>query len=252
MISPRAALLSVTLFSLQAADLTQPTAQAFARYIGETEKNLHPFDANFDERAHLRSGAKTVTPSTPPKVPGGLVEDLTGRLFLPNTTLAKVRSILQDYPNYPTTFAPEIIDARILAHQPDHFDVALRLFKKQFITVVLNSAYRVDYTQPDPTHLAIHSRSTRIAEVRRAKPPYTDELPPGHDSGFLWNLNSYWQFEEADGGVYAQCQAVSLSRDVPFGLAFIRKFVERFPRESMDRTLESLRKASAVAVLKPN
>jgi hypothetical protein len=51
-----------------------------------------------------------------------------------------------------------------------------------------------------------------------AKQRIPEEVPPGKDSGFLWRLNSYWRFGAADGGVYARCEAISLSRDVPAGL----------------------------------
>jgi hypothetical protein len=33
--------------------------------------------------------------------------------------------------------------------------------------------------------------------------PDEREREPGHDHGFLWRLNSYWRFEERDGGVSA-------------------------------------------------
>ena len=66
----------------------------------------------------------------------------------------------------------------------------------------------------------------------------------GNDTGFLWRLNSYWRFEEADGGVYAQCEAISLSRDVPSLLGWmIKGFLEKFPKESMQNTLRGTKAA---------
>ena len=60
-------------------------------------------------------------------------------------------------------------------------------------------------------------------------------------------MNSYWRFEEADGGVYAECRAISLSRDVPLGLGFMLKgFLEKFPKESMVNTLR-VTKAAVLA-----
>jgi hypothetical protein len=72
----------------------------------------------------------------------------------------------------------------------------------------------------------------------------TEEVAPGADSGFLWRLNSYWRFEAADGGVYARCEAISLSRDVPAGLGWMLKgFLESFPKASMANTLRGTRTA---------
>ena len=66
----------------------------------------------------------------------------------------------------------------------------------------------------------------------------------GDDDGFLWRLNSYWRFQAADGGIYARCEAISLSRDVPLGLGWMLKgFLEKFPKESMMNTLRGTREA---------
>jgi hypothetical protein len=70
------------------------------------------------------------------------------------------------------------------------------------------------------------------------------EMPPGHDHGFLWRLNSYWRFEQRDGGVYVECEAISLTRSVPAGLGWlINPIVRTLPRESLASTLRSLRAA---------
>jgi hypothetical protein len=110
--------------------------------------------------------------------------------------------------------------------------------------VVLNTTYRIRYAMPDARHLTVTSRATRIAEVKHPDKSYTEESPPGDDTGFLWRLNSYWRFAAADGGVYARCEAISLSRDVPLGLGWMLKgFLDRFPKESMQNTLRGTRDA---------
>jgi hypothetical protein len=69
-------------------------------------------------------------------------------------------------------------------------------------------------------------------------------MPPGKDNGFLWRLNSYWRFFETGRGVYVQCEAVSLTRDIPTGLHWlIAPFIESIPKESLEFTLRSTRTA---------
>jgi hypothetical protein len=98
----------------------------------------------------------------------------------------------------------------------------------------------------------VNSHSTRIAEAKESEGPPGAEEPVGDDSGFLWRLNSYWRFEEADGGLYAECEAISLSRDAPMGLGFLLKgFLERFPKESMQNTLRGTRAAVQSRTSKP-
>lgn len=241
-----------------AADITKETQRAFDRYVQLTEARLARTlnDAEFlyskpssQQRAKLRSGATLITPQDTLdngkeiEAPGGLIQDWIGLLFLPRATIAQVREVLQDYANYKEFYKPEVIGSRELAHHDDEYDVFLRLRKTQFITVVLNGEYRVKYGQLDPAHLYVDSRSTKIAEVKNPNRSYTDVYPPGHDDGFLWALNSYWRFEEADGGVYAQLEAVSLSRDLPFGLGWLKGSLQKFPKDSMETTLRGTKKA---------
>jgi hypothetical protein len=243
------------------ADLTPATEQAFQLYIARTEARMEQdyrpdrflgFTKDPEEKKKVRNGERPIRSRQSSdegrevKITGGLIHDWCGSIFLPNTTIKQVRLVLQSYPDYQTMFAPEITASKILNRDGDRFTVFLRLYKKQIITVVLNTTYDIRYRSLDAHHLAVESRSTRIAEVKNGGKS-SDEEPVGHDGGYLWRLNSYWRFEEADGGVYAELEAISLSRDVPFGLVMIRKFVEKFPRESMENTLEGVRRA----VLRP-
>ncbi len=178
------------------------------------------------------------------KVPGGMIQDWVGTMFVPGATLDQARAVLQDYASYKTFYAPQAIESKLLGHRDDEYDVFLRLHEKHILSVVLNTTYHVRYGMPDAQHLTVTSYSTRIGEVKDPEKSYDDELPVGNDSGFLWRLNTYWRFRSADGGVYARCEAISLSRDVPFGLGWMLKgFLERFPKESMMNTLRGTRDA---------
>jgi hypothetical protein len=69
-------------------------------------------------------------------------------------------------------------------------------------------------------------------------------LEPDAGYGFLWRLHSYWRFEKRDAGVVVECRAVSLTRDVPFGLGWaIEPIIEKLPKESLINTLEATRQA---------
>jgi hypothetical protein len=60
----------------------------------------------------------------------------------------------------------------------------------------------------------------------------------------LWQLNSYWTFQQLDGGTYVECEAISLTRDIPRGLGWlIRPIIRDLPRESLIATLEGTRAA---------
>jgi len=68
--------------------------------------------------------------------------------------------------------------------------------------------------------------------------------PPDSGYGFLWRLYSYWRFQERDGGMYIECRAISLTRDIPATLGWIiEPMVRTLPRESLIATLKATRDA---------
>ena len=234
------------------AELTPEAASRFDRYVEAAEAGItrdieggrFVESMSAVEKAKLRGGEVSIQPGAPPNVPGAMIQDWRGDMFMPQTTIQDVKAVLQDYDHYKEFYKPEVIESKQIAHQGDEFDVLLRMRKKQVLSVVLNSAYHVRYSQPDPRRMHVTSRSTRIAEVKDSDRGFTEEEPAGRGFGFLWRLNSYWRFEEADGGVYAECRAISLSRDVPLGLGWmIKGFISKFPKESMQNTLRGTKAA---------
>jgi len=256
---PICALLALPQFGFAFAKLTPETARAFDRYVEAAESrmalDLQParflrMDAAPGLKARVQGGELVIQPAAilagakDIKVPGGLLQDWLGLMFIPGANIAGVRAVLQDYPNYKKFYRPEVIDSKEISHHDDEYEIFLRLYEKHILTVVLNANYQVRYGMLDAKRMYVTSHSTRIAEVKDPKRSYTEEEPPGDDTGFLWRLNSYWRFEEADGGVWAECEAISLSRDVPLGLGFMLKgFLERFPKESMLNTLRGTKAA---------
>ena len=233
------------------ARLTPQATAAFDRYVEQAETRLRS-DTVRDPK--LRGGEARVEAADAARnvdAPGAMIQDWVGTMFLPGATLAQVQSVLRNYPEYKNFYRPKVIESHQLAHNGDEYDVLLRLYEKHILTVVLNSTYHIRYEMPDPKHLVVTSRSTHVGEVKDPGKSSTEEVAQGSDSGFLWRLNSYWRFEAADGGVYARCEAISLSRDVPAGLGWmLQGFLESFPKESMVNTLRGTR--AAVAGLQSN
>ena len=89
--------------------------------------------------------------------------------------------------------------------------------------------------------------SALLREVRQvddAGKPSERVLAEGEGEGFLWAMNSYWRMEERDGGVYVECEAITLSRGVPLGLGMlINPMLQSFAEESLKNTLEAKRQA---------
>lgn len=242
-----------------AAELQPETVQAFDRYIHDTEARLDAryrggknflWCAESAERHKQVLAGEVLSQSWNPggemKVPGGLIHDWIGAVFIPGATLDKTLKLLEDYSNHKNIYKPEVMDSKLLSRNDDEFKVYMRLLKKKVLTVVLNTNHDARYYPMDAKRCHSRSYSTRIAEVENAGKPGERELPVGHDHGFLWRLYTYWRQAEADGGVYVECEAISLTRGIPPGLGWlINPIISDLPRESLTKTLLETRNALA-------
>jgi len=248
-----AALAALLLYQVGAVDLKPETVEAFERYVGQTEQRVNSrktflwADESRDRARRVRQGAIVVQPAgakAETAVPHGLVHDWVGAVFIPGATLERTIALVQDYDRHKQYYKPEVVDSRILSHNGNDFRIYLRLLKKKVITVVLNTEHDVHYVAVDSTRWSSVSQTTKIAEVENAGKSGEHELPPGTGEGFLWKLDTFWRFEERDGGTWVECQALSLTRDVPTGLGWvIQPIVRSLPRESLENTLRATRAA---------
>lgn len=251
-----AILCSLGLATFAYGRLMPETTSGFDRYVERAETQMKQIHANSDFlgidnrpelKSKLRNGEIVVESGLGENggdVPGGMVQDWIGYIFIPGATIDQVKQMLQDYDDYKNYYKPEVIDSKLVAHSGNDYDIFLRLYKKHVLTVVLNTTYHVHYAMLDPKHMEVITHSTRVAEAKDPDRSYTEERPVGDDTGFLWRMNSYWRFEAGDGGVYGRLRAISLSRDLPPVVGWmIKGFLEMFPKESMMNTLRGTRAA---------
>ena len=237
------------------------TLQAFETYLCEAEAGMQPTligdrpflwsDLDSNRSQQVRKGeivAEFWSGQKPLEVPNGLIHDWVGAVFIPHATVEGVLSLVQDYDNHKNIYQPEVMDSKLLAHDGNDFQIYLRLLKKKIITVVLDTDHDVHYQSVDPTRWFCRSCTTRIAEVDDAGTPKEKVLAPDTGYGFLWRLYSCWRFQERDDGVYTECRAISLTRDIPLGLAWIiEPIIRKLPKESLINTLKATREALTAA-----
>lgn len=176
----------------------------------------------------------------------GLIHDIIGAVFVPQGSVQQAVALVQDYENHKNIYKPEVIDSKLISRAGDDFQVYLRLLKKKLITVVLDTYHDAHYSWVEPSRALCRSHSTQILEVEHAGTKKEMKTQPDQGYGFLWRLYSYWRFEQKDGGVFIECRAISLTRDIPAALAWaIKPIVRKLPKESLVHTLEATRKALA-------
>jgi hypothetical protein len=235
------------------------TREAFDDYIHEAEQAIHASlegqsaflwsDCSYDRAQQVRRRhivAQLWEGDWPIKIPNGLIHDWVGAALVPHATVEQVLSLVQNYDHHKDIYRPEVMDSRLISQHGNDFKIFLRLLKKKVITVVLDTDHDVHYSAVAARRWFCRSHSTRIAEVEDAGTTAERVLEPDTGFGFLWRLYSYWKFEEksAGEGVYIECRAISLTRDIPTGLGWIiDPIVRKLPQESLIHTLECTRRA---------
>jgi hypothetical protein len=182
------------------ARLTQPTLAAFDSYVRgreaafEKQAGAERFlwaEETPERWARLRREGILVAPLADggaTEAGDGLIHDWMGAVFLPDTTLERTLRQVQDYDRHKASYAPEVVDSKLVRREGDFFSVYLRLRKHKVITVTLNTEYDVTYRRLSPKRAVSRSYSTRIAEVDNAGEKSERELAAGDDHGFLWRL----------------------------------------------------------------
>jgi hypothetical protein len=249
----------------RAADLKPETLKAFDHYVELTEAQIHsetesgkeflwldrlPPDRRAAAHDQLRQGKvvierlETLENGKRLNIPNGMVHHWVGTVFIPGATLSQTLALVEDYDHHQEYYRPDVVYSKILSHKDGDFVIVLRFYKKKVITTVLDTEHQVHYTVLDSKHAMSRSRTTRVQEVEDSGKSSERLEPAGHDRGLLWQMNTYWRFEEKDGGTYVESQAISLTRDIPTGLGWmIGGYVNSVPRESLTFTLEATRAA---------
>lgn len=246
------------------AELEPHTLEAFRRYTRLTEQRmleevdeagafLHLGHLPEAERrpimAKLRRGELYMTEMETRTAEGdeveiddGMIHHWLGAVFIPDVRVDEVLALVQDYDRHDRIYGPDVQQARILEREGDEFRVFMRFRKKKVITVVVDTIHAVRYERPAPDRAYSLSRTTEVHEVENPGEPDERQIPEGEGRGFLWRLDSYWRFLEADGGVYVESESVSLTRTIPLLLRWlVAPFVNDVPRESLAFLLETTR-----------
>jgi hypothetical protein len=229
---------------------TQATA-AFNAYINVVESRLakqhqtrDSFLAPRQNETLLQHGELIIEPvpaAADSSLPGALLHDWRGTAFAAGAKAADFDRLMRDISAYPQRFSPQVLQARLLMQRGDHLQAFMRIRQHHVLTVVLDTTYDIMFGHLDEHHGYSISRSLRISEIGSPGTGAEHVLGPDEEHGFLWRLNTYWTYEERDGGLYMQIESVSLTRSIPTGLKWVvEPFVQKIPRDSLEFTLRAV------------
>ncbi len=214
-----------------AAEPSAAAVAGFNKYVAQVESRLahqHISAESFVtpvDTAHMRRGdlnIEKLTPDSSVDLPGALLHHWRGTGFVHGATAADLERVMRDYGGYPRVYAPQVVAARVQAQNGNHIRALLRVRQEHVITVMLDTAYDIEFTHADASpgtpfgaHGTSNSHSTRIDEIASPGTKSEHALDSNHEHGFLWRQNTYWSWEERDGGLYMQIESISLTRSRP-------------------------------------
>ncbi len=206
------------------------------------------FDDSPEIRARLLAGAIMAQPvqgNGVVAIPGGLIQDWIGAVFVPDTALKNVLEVVQNYPRHPEIYKPDVVDVKVQSHAGDDFLIRTRVVKSKFlISDVLDIDNEIHFASLGEKRTYSRSASRRVVEIANAGKHNEHELAPGHDRGLMWRINGYWFFEESDGGVFITCESITLTREIPFLMAkLLSPILHELPEEALKSSLMQTRKA---------
>ncbi|MBV8069328.1 MAG: hypothetical protein JO270_05445 [Acidobacteriaceae bacterium] len=249
--------LLVCVFTAQAADLKRETLTAWQLYVraatvemqARVKPDRHFLTLDEDQEAMsdvrhgqivvLHNGSKGVK-----KVPSGLIHDWSGAAFIASATLNDVFSVARDYDHYKDFYRPNVVDSKAISSGQAETRFSMTLMNKGLVSAAMDGEYRCSFFRVDEHRWYSISETTRMREVESYGTPDQRELSDGQGKGLIWRLFSIARFEERDGGVYVELEAIALTRDIPVSVRWlIEPIVSRVSRSSLTTSLRQTENA---------
>jgi hypothetical protein len=244
-------------------ELRPETLNAWRGYIQSAESGMkarlqsrRPFlwaDEDAQRIAALKGGNILAEPVSSREFQGvdhGLIHDWIGAVFIPNVTLEQVRSVIGNYNRYKEYFAPVVVDSRVTGRAGEWETFSMRwVHKVLFITAALDTQYQSRNIRIDDRRCYGIATTTSIQEVENYGRADERKLAPDRGSGYIWRLFSIAKYEQRDGGVFVELQAIALTRDIPLSLRWLVKpIVQRMSRNALVISLRQTRDAVLNAI----
>lgn len=260
------ALLGVSFTLAVGAELQPDTLKAWDDYIRVADARMRsrietgqPFlwtDESAGRGARVRNGEIVVAPLAgkgSQQVPNGLIHDWIGAAFIPHSTIESLLAVVHDYDRYQELYKPAVIHSKAIAASDTEQEFSMTWERHVlFVNAAIQGFYQAhDFTVDARRGYNIAS-STRVQEIEDYGHAAEHLLPPDQGNGFIWRMHSIARYEERDGGVYLELEAIALTRDIPASLRWlVNPVVNKLSVRSLETTLHQTRLAVDALPPKP-
>jgi hypothetical protein len=244
---------------LGAVELQPETVSAWDAYIqnadGRMRARLNPgqtflwTDESANRKRDVRGGEVVVAPVLNHggllSVPNGLIHHWIGAEFLPSTSIDRLLSVLRDYSRYPEIYKPVVAGSRLVACAGDSVEFCM-IWRRHvlWVNAALEARCQSHAFAANPRRGYSIADSTQMREIVEYGHPGEHFLPPDTGSGFIWRMHTITRYEEQDGGVYLEMEALALTRDIPSSFQWlVSPLVKHLSANSLETMLRQTRGA---------
>jgi hypothetical protein len=251
-------MVAVTVSVTEAAELGNDAVAAWNGYLRQSESRSEkrsvgekPFlwvQESPGRMNKLMQGGVAVKPvqgNGRTSVPGALIHDWIGAIYVPGATAEAALAKLDRFDDYDEFYKPTVVKSRLLGRSGNKAKFSMRWQSATFIAnQVIDADYESLLKSRAPGRWWSESRSTRVQEVDAAGQPGEHLLPVGAGAGYIWRLFSITRAMDVQGGSIIEVEAIVLSRDIPTGLSWlVSPIVSRVSRNALITMLTKTREA---------
>jgi hypothetical protein len=234
------AFLALSIFSgasapARANDLQPETINAWNAYVHSVDLRMKDrlngkasflwTDGSADRRQRLGRGETPVAPGVShgtEKVPNGLIHHWIGGIFIPGATIDSLSAVLKNYGGYKDFYKPVVVDSKAVGCTSDDQRFwMLWQNKVLFITAAIEGQYQAHHVRVNSLRGYDITDSVQVREIENYGRAGQRLLPPGTGNGYIWRMHSITRYEERDGGVDLELEAIVLTRDIPVSVRWL-------------------------------
>jgi hypothetical protein len=240
------------------AELQRDTLQAWDQYVRGSDLQLRehvlgtrPFlwvDGSTERAAHVRQGEVIVAPLLGhgnQSVPNGLIHHWIGAIFIPHTTLSSLMNVVNNFDRYKEIYRPLVVESATIActEQEQEYSMVWR-HRALMVDAATRGQYKTQLHRVNPNRAYGITDASRIQEIEGFGEREQRLLAPDTGSGFIWRIRSVSRYEERDGGVYLEIEALALTRDIPASMRWlVGPVINHLSINSLKMTLRQTRDA---------
>jgi hypothetical protein len=243
---------------LRGAELQADTLKAWDAYIQNADIGMRarldakqPFlwtDESDTRRHAVRRGEVVVAPVLnrgAVSVPAGLIHHWVGAAFIPDSTIERLVNVLQDYNRFKDFYKPVIADSRFLGCNQGAPEFSMTWHRRVlFVNAAIEGRCQAHHFDVSARRGYSIAEMTQLREIEQYGRPEERALPADTGHGFIWRLHDITRYEEREGGVYVEVEAMALTRDIPASFRWlVAPVVKHLSADSLETMLRQTRDA---------